>query len=66
MVLPPCFPKALRTKTTGGAAKSAPDANSGRLGRLCDRIRAHVCDDYALIAAMSGWTPMMFITRVRL
>ena len=22
--------------------------------------------DYALIAAMSGWAPMMFITRVRL
>jgi hypothetical protein len=22
--------------------------------------------DYALIAAMSGWTPMMFMTRVRL
>ena len=22
--------------------------------------------DYALIAAMSGWVPMMFITRVRL
>ena len=22
--------------------------------------------DYALIAAMSGWMPMMFITRVRL
>jgi hypothetical protein len=22
--------------------------------------------DYALIAAMSGWIPMMFITRVRL
>jgi hypothetical protein len=28
--------------------------------------RAHVCDDYARIAASSGWTPMMFMMRVRL
>jgi hypothetical protein len=27
---------------------------------------AHVCDDYALIAVRKGWTPMMFMTRVRL
>ena len=26
----------------------------------------HIGDDYALIAARSGWVPMMFITRVRL
>ena len=25
-----------------------------------------ICGDYARIAAMSGWTPMMFMTRVRL
>ena len=45
---------------------NAPDADSSRLERLCDRIRAHVCDDYARIAASSGWTPMMFMMRVRL
>jgi hypothetical protein len=28
--------------------------------------RTRVCDDYALITAMSGWTPKMFMTRVRL
>ena len=26
----------------------------------------HADDDYALIAAMSGWMPRMFMTRVRL
>jgi hypothetical protein len=31
-----------------------------------DRIPARVCDDYVLIAARRGWTPMMFMTRVRL
>jgi len=35
------------------------------LERLCDRIRAHVCDDYARIATSSGSTPMMFMMRVR-
>ena len=39
---------------------------SGRLGRLGDRMRAYVCDDYVLIAARSGWTPIMLMTRVRL
>jgi hypothetical protein len=34
--------------------------------RFCNSRRRHVCDDYALIAARSGWVPMMFITRVRL
>jgi hypothetical protein len=28
--------------------------------------RPHGGDDYALIAVMSGWMPMMFMTRVRL
>ena len=32
---------------------------SSLLGRFCDGY-------YALIAIMSGWMPMMFITRVRL
>jgi hypothetical protein len=45
---------------------TAPDADSSRLERLCDRLWAHVCDDYARIAASSGWTPMMFMMRVRL
>ena len=34
--------------------------------QVCNGRRAHVCDDYARIAAVSGWTPMMFRTRVRL
>src|SRR2546428_8560849 len=45
---------------------SAPEADSSRLGRFCNSRRTHVCDDYALITAMSGWTPKMFMTRVRL
>jgi hypothetical protein len=45
---------------------SAPGAVSRRRGRLGDRMRACVCEDYALIAARSGWTPIMFMTRVRL
>ena len=40
--------------------------DSSRLGRFCDSRRTQVCDDYALITAMSGWTPKMFMTRVRL
>ena len=34
--------------------------------RLYDRMRVHICDDYARIAASSGRTPMMFMMRVRL
>jgi hypothetical protein len=30
------------------------------------RQKKGFCDYYALIAAMSGWIPMMFMTRVRL
>jgi hypothetical protein len=45
---------------------SGPEADSGRLGRLCNGRRTPICDDYALITAMSGWTPKMFMTRVRL
>ena len=44
----------------------AADAASGRRVRFCISMRTAVCDNYALIAAMSGWEPMMFITRVRL
>jgi hypothetical protein len=32
----------------------------------CNSRRIHICADYALIAASSGWMPMMFMTRVRL
>jgi hypothetical protein len=35
-------------------------------GRFYIGRRPHVGGGYALIAAMSGWTPMMFMTRVRL
>src|SRR6266516_4422778 len=45
---------------------SAPEADSRRLERFCNSRRTRVCDDYALITAMSGWTPKMFMTRVRL
>jgi hypothetical protein len=47
----------------------------GRVKTFC-RKRSELCDvamravfsdfDYARIAAISGWMPMMFITRVRL
>jgi hypothetical protein len=37
-----------------------------RPGRFYIGRRRHVGGGYALIAAMSGWTPMMFMTRVRL
>jgi hypothetical protein len=36
------------------------------LGGSATADEPHVCDDYALITAMSGWTPKMFMTRVRL
>src|SRR6266487_6897775 len=45
---------------------SAPEADSRRLERFCNSRRTRVRDDYALITAMSGWTPKMFMTRVRL
>jgi len=44
----------------------AGNAASSRLGRPCNGRRPHIGGDYALIDAMSGWTPMMFMTRVRL
>jgi len=45
---------------------SASDEDCSRPGRFCNGRRTHVGGDYAFIAAMSGWTPMMFMTRVRL
>ena len=44
----------------------AVDAVSSHPGRFCNSRQTHVWGDYALITAMSGWTPMMFMTRVRL
>jgi hypothetical protein len=52
--------------TISVGAVLASGADSRRLGRIGDRMRAYVCDDYVLIAATSGWTPIMFMTRVRL
>jgi hypothetical protein len=40
-----------------------PDADSSRFRRFCNSRSTPICDDYALITAMSGWTPMMFMTR---
>jgi hypothetical protein len=40
--------------------------DSSHPGRLCNGKLLRVGGYYALIAAMSGWTPMMFMTRVRL
>jgi hypothetical protein len=36
------------------------------LGGLGDGMRAYAYDDYVLIAARSGWTPITLMTRVRL
>jgi hypothetical protein len=45
---------------------SAADKDSSHPGRFCNGRLLRVGGDYALIAAMSGWTPKIFITRVRL
>jgi hypothetical protein len=37
---------------------------SAVLGGVCNSRRTHVGEDYALIAAISGLVPMMFMTRV--
>jgi hypothetical protein len=44
---------------------SATDAGRSRPGQLCRRIRILVCDNYAFIAARSGWIPAIFATLVR-
>ena len=36
----------------------------GRPGRFCNRRRTRVGGSYALITAISGLVPMMFMTRV--
>ena len=46
-----------------------PRSRAETLGRNVDvgSVReVGACADYALIAAMRGWMPMMFIARVRL
>ena len=45
---------------------SAADADSSPPGQFFNNNIRNVGGDYALIAAMSGWTPVMFMTRVRL
>ena len=45
---------------------SGPGTALAVFGELCIGRRAQIGDDYALIAARRGWTPMMFMTRVRL
>jgi hypothetical protein len=50
----------------GFLSGSASEAGSIGPERFGNGRRPHVGGDYALIAAMSGWTPMMFMTRVRL
>jgi hypothetical protein len=40
------------------------DQDSTALGRVCNSRRTHFGSDYALIAAISGLVPMMFMTRV--
>ena len=52
------FPDLAAFPTVGAA-----DADLSCLGAVRP---VRVYGDYALIAAMSGWTPMMFMTRVRL
>jgi hypothetical protein len=44
----------------------APDVVLVRPSRLFFRRESAMEGSYALIATMSGWTPMMFMTRVRL
>ena len=42
------------------------DWGASRSGQCCNRRRTHAGYVYALIAAMSGSVPMIFMTRVRL
>jgi len=49
---------------TAFATVGAADADCSGRGRFYNGRRAHVGGGYALIAAMSGLVPMMFMTRV--
>jgi hypothetical protein len=44
----------------------APDQDSSDLRWVLRQQSVHACNGYAFIATMSGWMPMMFMTRVRL
>ena len=45
---------------------SAVDADSSRTGQFFNSGQPYVGGNYARIAARTGWTPMMFMVRVRL
>jgi hypothetical protein len=47
-----------------GRVKTLLSAERSGLGEVA--VHGHFGLDYARIAAMSGWIPMMFMTRVRL
>ena len=55
------FPDLAAFPTVGAA-----DADSSRTGQFFNSGQPHVGGNYARIAARTGWTPMMFMTRVRL
>ena len=44
----------------------AGDADSGRPRQFFNSGQPYVGGNYARIAARTGWTPMMFMARVRL
>jgi hypothetical protein len=44
----------------------AADADSSRTGQFFNGGQPYVGGNYARIAARTGWTPMMFMARVRL
>jgi hypothetical protein len=50
----------------GFLSGSASDGIPANIEGFRNSGRPHGGDDYALIAVISGWMPMMFMTRVRL
>jgi hypothetical protein len=50
----------------GFSIGKASDQDFSRPGRFCNSRWTYVGGDYALIVAMSGLVPVMFMTRVRL
>jgi len=50
----------------GFPTAGAGDADCSHAGQFFNGGQPDVGGDYARIAAVSGWTPMMFMTRVRL
>ena len=55
------FPDLAAFPTVGVA-----DADSSCAGQFFNSGQPHVGGNYARIAARTGWTPMMFMARVRL